>query len=95
MEFIAELIFLHIEFIRRKQTTMNKFLNLWLLIFFIWCFSFNKGAEAFVVGHAAFGQEHRLKPTVTRGVISKVIFHKNVPIIIQVACFVFQHLNFF
>ncbi len=47
-------------------------------------FAFNKGAEAFVVGHAAFGQEHRLKPTMTQGVISKVIFHKNLPIIIQV-----------
>ncbi|KAL8558735.1 hypothetical protein ACOMHN_036402 [Nucella lapillus] len=44
------------------------------------------GMEVFVVGHALFGAEHHLQPSVTSGVISKVIRVKDVPVMIQTTC---------
>ena len=45
------------------------------------------GAEAFVVGHAAWSSHYRLNPTVTTGVVSKVVTHLNSPVLIQVIHF--------
>ncbi|XP_076450948.1 peroxisomal leader peptide-processing protease-like [Babylonia areolata] len=45
-----------------------------------------EGTEVFVVGHALFGAEHHLPPSVTSGVISKVIRVNRVPVMIQTTC---------
>ena len=42
------------------------------------------GDEVFVLGHSAFNSSHHLRPTMTSGVISKVICHNNSPVLIQV-----------
>lgn len=45
-----------------------------------------EGLEVFVIGHALFGSEHDLQPSVSAGVISKVISVSNVPVMIQTTC---------
>lgn len=45
-----------------------------------------EGSEVFVVGHAAFGQEQKLKPSMTSGVISKVVYSSGAPVVIQTSC---------
>ena len=42
------------------------------------------GMEVYVIGHGLFGLEHNLQPSVTSGIISKIISMNKVPVMIQV-----------
>lgn len=48
--------------------------------------SLKLGEAVYVIGHALFGQGYDLEPTVTKGIVSKVIMVKNHPIMIQTTC---------
>ncbi|XP_046356784.2 peroxisomal leader peptide-processing protease-like [Haliotis rufescens] len=45
-----------------------------------------EGSRVYVVGHASFGEELDLHPSVTSGVISKVVKVNNIPVMIQTTC---------
>ncbi|XP_046579141.1 peroxisomal leader peptide-processing protease-like [Haliotis rubra] len=45
-----------------------------------------EGSTVYVVGHATFGEELDLHPSVTSGVISKVVKVNNIPVMIQTTC---------
>ena len=44
-----------------------------------------KGDELYMVGHAVFGKERHLSSSVSRGVLSKVVKHRGLPVMIQVS----------
>lgn len=48
--------------------------------------SASEGETVFVIGHAIFGDSHDLEPTVTKGVVSKVIKLNNIPVMLQTTC---------
>ncbi|KAK6191845.1 hypothetical protein SNE40_003434 [Patella caerulea] len=45
-----------------------------------------EGSRVYAIGHAIFGENFNLEPTITSGVISKVIKVNNVPVMIQTTC---------
>ncbi|XP_060081373.1 peroxisomal leader peptide-processing protease-like [Ylistrum balloti] len=45
-----------------------------------------QGEAVFVIGHALFGRGFDLEPTVTKGIVSKVIHFRNQPVMIQTTC---------
>lgn len=45
-----------------------------------------EGETVLVIGHAIFGDNHDLEPTVTKGVVSKVIKLNNTPVMLQTTC---------
>lgn len=46
--------------------------------------AFVAGMKVFAVGYGVFGAEHNLAPSVTSGVISKVLHFKHIPVMVQV-----------
>ncbi|PVD33515.1 hypothetical protein C0Q70_04771 [Pomacea canaliculata] len=44
------------------------------------------GMKVFAVGYGVFGAEHNLAPSVTSGVISKVLHFKHIPVMVQTTC---------
>ncbi|CAC5409704.1 TYSND1 [Mytilus coruscus] len=46
----------------------------------------SQGDRVYVIGHAVFGEEKNLEPTITSGIISKVLCINNVPVMIQTTC---------
>ncbi|XP_041365771.1 peroxisomal leader peptide-processing protease-like [Gigantopelta aegis] len=45
-----------------------------------------EGSLVYVIGHGVFGAEHNLSPSVTVGVVSKVITVNQIPVMIQTTC---------
>ncbi|XP_050410799.1 peroxisomal leader peptide-processing protease isoform X2 [Patella vulgata] len=45
-----------------------------------------EGSRVYAIGHAIFGENFNLEPTITSGIISKVIKVNNVPVMIQTTC---------
>ncbi|XP_033752155.1 LOW QUALITY PROTEIN: peroxisomal leader peptide-processing protease-like [Pecten maximus] len=45
-----------------------------------------QGEVVFVIGHALFGRGYDIEPTVTKGIVSKVIRVRNHPVMIQTTC---------
>ena len=56
------------------------------ILYHVHCVSFI-GDEVFVIGYAVFGEEHDLQPTVTSGVVSKVLRIGETPVMLQVLVF--------
>jgi len=44
-----------------------------------------EGDDSFVLGHAAFGRDHNMGPCITGGIVSKIVYHSNSPVLIQVS----------
>jgi S1-C subfamily serine protease len=51
------------------------------------------GDTVYVIGHAIFGEDKNLEPTITSGIISKVTRSNDVPVMIQVSRELFISLH--